>query len=70
MLSAHSRDPPSLMGRGTVLPPHRTCLFHPHTLTTIDPRVTRPWSYSGPLSGGVGGGGSLVLSALKYVARC
>lgn len=42
MLSALSRDPPSLMDRGMVLP--RTCRFHPHTLSTIDPRITRPWS--------------------------
>lgn len=47
MLSAPSGEPPSLMGRAAVataaLP--CTCRFHPPApLSTIDPRLTRPWS--------------------------
>lgn len=75
MLSAHSGDPLSLMGRGTASPTHSPApaCFIPHTLTAIDPRATRPWSYSGPFPLWGWGGGVvvlLVLSALKYVSRC
>lgn len=51
MLSALSTEPPSLMDRSMVLP--CTCPCHPHTLSTIDPHVTRPCPAAASLGGGM-----------------
>lgn len=51
MLSAFSAGPLSLMDHSTVLP--CTCPCHPHTLTTIDPHVTRPCPAGASLGGGM-----------------
>lgn len=50
MLSALSREAPSLMDRGRALP--STCPCHPHTLSIIDRYVTRPCPAGAPLAGG------------------
>lgn len=50
MLSALTREPPSLMDHGVALP--HTCPCHPHTLRIIDPHITRPCPTGAPLSGG------------------